>query len=472
VINATNTRRRVLTWARRLGAVSAIVLGLLLLGAQDASAHVVPWTTIQLDVQDAQIKATIAIPLDDIQAATGTDLADETQTDVNAHAAQISAYLQQHFAPTSSDGHAWTVASGALSVASAGDARSTGLYEQLVTTFTLTPPAGDNGRSFNLGYDAIVEKVVTHVIVVTVRSDWAAGHDSGAYELGTIEVDTASGRVPTFHVDLDHGSDLRGFLSMVRLGVQHIQEGTDHQLFLLALLIPAPLIAARRGWQGPATTKESIRRICRITLAFTVGHSVTLALGALGLPVAQQAIEALIAVTIIVAAAHAIRPIFPGREALVAASFGLIHGLAFSETLRQLHLSGTRLMLSLLGFNLGIELMQLLIVAFVLPPLILLARRRQYHVVRIAAAITAGLAAVGWLAARIGYANPLADAADNLGNFSKPIVATLWALALIIATITRTTPGRLSSESFTSPANRHAQPTGRCVAGTRQVSKS
>jgi hypothetical protein len=421
---------------RRLVAVTILAVGLLLLGAQSASAHVVPWTTIQLDVQDGQTLATADIPLDDIAAALGIDLGDESQTNVDAQSAHISAYLVAHFAPTSDDGRAWTVQIGALSVVQAGDAQSTGLYKQLVTTFTLTPPAGNDGRSFNLGYDAVVEKVVTHVIVVTVHSDWAAGHDDGTYELGTIEVDTTTGTVPAFHVDLDHGSDLRGFLSMLMLGIRHIQEGTDHQLFLLALLIPAPLIAAGRRWRGPATTRESVHRIARITLAFTLGHSVTLALGAIGLPVPQQPIEALIAVTIIVAAAHAIRPIFPGREALVAASFGLIHGLAFSETLRELHLSGRRLALSLLGFNLGIELMQLVIVALVLPPLILLSRSRHYRGLRIAAAAIAGIAATGWLAARVGHLNPVADAADQIGSLSVPIVVALWLVAVSVVMVT------------------------------------
>ncbi len=428
-------RQGILRWARRLCAASAVAIVVLLCGAPSASAHVVPWTTVQLNVQDGRITATLGIPLDDIEAATGIDLGDETQADIDSHASALTTYLQQHFTPTSDDGRAWTVQAGALTVAQAGAADTTGLYRQLITTFTLIAPADDDGRSFDLGYDAVIDKVITHVVVVTLRSDRAAGNDS-AYELGTIELDTASNKVPSFHVDLDSGSDLRGLVSMVELGIRHIQEGTDHQLFLLALLIPAPLVAAGRRWREPVGTKESVRRICRITLAFTLGHSVTLALGALGLPVPQAAIEALIAVTIVVAAAHALRPIFPGREALVAGSFGLVHGLAFSETLRELHLSGGRLALSLVGFNVGIELMQLLVVAVVLPPLILLARARRYQTLRIVAAVVAGTAALGWFAARIGHPNPLADAADNLSRISQPVVASLWLLAALCLAVT------------------------------------
>lgn len=138
---------------------------------------------------------------------------------------------------------------------------------------------------------------------------------------------------------------------MVGMGIGHIADGTDHQLFLLTLLLPAPLLAVRRRWRGVTTTGAVIRRISAITLAFTLGHSLTLILGTLGLPVPQQPVEAAIAVSVLVASAHALRPLFPGREPLVAGPFGLIHGMAFSTTLAQLNLTGSQLALSLLGFN-------------------------------------------------------------------------------------------------------------------------
>jgi HupE / UreJ protein len=123
---------------------------------------------------------------------------------------------------------------------------------------------------------------------------------------------------------------------------------------------------------------------------------------------------------------------FPGREALVAGAFGLVHGLAFSQTLRALDLSGSRLVLSLLGFNLGIEGMQLIIVALVLPPLIMLARSGRYRGLRLTAATATGIAAVGWLGARLGVANPIASAADQLGVISLPAVMVLWLIAMAL----------------------------------------
>ena len=149
----------------------------------------------------------------------------------------------------------------------------------------------------------------------------------------------------------------------------------------------------------------------------------------------QQLVEALIAVSILVAAIHAIRPIFPGREALVAAGFGLVHGLAFSETLASLDLTGGELVLSLLVFNLGIEIMQLAVVVLVLPPL---ARSRAYRRLRTGAAVLTAVAATGWLLARIGIDNPIAAAADHLAPASPWIVVALW-VAAIVQTSTRRT---------------------------------
>lgn len=162
---------------------------------------------------------------------------------------------------------------------------------------------------------------------------------------------------------------------MFRLGMRHIAEGTDHLLFLLALLLPAPLLVFRSRWAGFAGVRHSVLQTLRVVTAFTVGHSITLALAALGLVrVPSRPIEVLIAFSILVSAAHALRPLFPGREAGIAALFGLTHGLAFASTLQNLELGWWERVVSILGFNLGIETMQLFVVAATIPSLILLSR--------------------------------------------------------------------------------------------------
>ena len=124
-----------------------------------------------------------------------------------------------------------------------------------------------------------------------------------------------------------------------RLGMRHIAEGTYHLLFLLALLLPAPLMVVGSRWAGFGDVRHTLLRTFRVVTAFTLGHSITLALAALGaVRVPSRPVEVLIAVSILVSAVHALRPLFPGREAAIAAFFGLVHGLAFAATLGELGL--------------------------------------------------------------------------------------------------------------------------------------
>ena len=344
---------------------------------------------------------------------------------------RLRTYLLDHFNVTSS-GTSWTVTIDDLSVGKAQQS-SGGSGQELIAHARLIPPTAGDLRTFQLRYDAVVHQVITHVIRVSLRRDWSAGQIGTTHQVGTIRVDPVTGKIPALTVDLAKGSIWQGFTSMVSLGISHIREGTDHLLFLLTLLLPAPLLVTARRWSGPAPTRRTVRRITAITLAFTAGHSLSLAASTLGrLPIPQQPVEVLIAVSILVAAIHAIRPIFPGREALIAAAFGLVHGMAFSLTLADLNLDGRQLALSLLGFNLGIEAMQLLAVALVLPPLCLLARTPAYQPVRTTAAALTAVAAVGWMLARLGLPNPVATGADHLAPAAGWLVAGLWISATAI----------------------------------------
>ncbi|WP_353808639.1 HupE/UreJ family protein [Agromyces sp. SYSU T00194] len=396
-----------------------------LLPAPAASAHVVPSTVIALDVHDSDITATVTLPESDLATASGVDVGDVLD---DSEAAALEAYLEDHFAVASDDG-AWTVDATAVELGST-EQWGTGAFDTVTATVLLTPADASEVRAFTLEYDAIVHQVVTADVSVILHSDWAAGELESARDLGTISADTVTGGVSPLAIDLDDGSWWQGFAGMLGLGVSHIAKGTDHQLFLLTLLLPAPLLAAGGRWRRTAPTRTAVRRIAAITLAFTIGHSITLALGALGLAVAQQPVEVLIAASILVAAVHAIRPLFPGREVVVAGSFGLVHGMAFSATLAALDLSGGQLALSLAGFNLGIELMQLVVVVVVLPPLVVLAGTRAYAPLRVGAAAAAVAAAAGWLLDRAGVPNLVGAAADAIGPASPWIAGALWVAAL------------------------------------------
>jgi hypothetical protein len=224
-----------------------------------------------------------------------------------------------------------------------------------------------------------------------------------------------------------------GFAGAFHLGVQHIAEGTDHLLFLLTLLLPAPLLALAGRWNGRAMVRRSLTQILRIVTAFTLGHSLTLALSGFGLVrLPSRPVEVLIAVSILVSAIHAIRPLFPGREAIIAASFGLIHGLAFASVLNELGVTGWYRLVSVFGFNLGIEAMQLAVVTVTLPALLLLSRTRFYSAFRIAGAAFACVASCAWIVERVlGQPNPIGDGVENLARHGVMLAVGLWASSAV-----------------------------------------
>jgi hypothetical protein len=163
------------------------------------------------------------------------------------------------------------------------------------------------------------------------------------------------------------------------LGVEHIFTGYDHLAFLAALLLATGL--ARRSGPGGAAvaneTRPALKEVLKIVTAFTAAHSLTLIASTLrpGL-VATSWVEPAIAMSIAYVGLENLVPRTPRRRWLLVFAFGLVHGLGFSSVLREIGLPARGLLLSLLAFNLGVELGQLAIVSLVLPLVLGAARRR------------------------------------------------------------------------------------------------
>jgi hypothetical protein len=438
---------------RTLAGIAVAVPAALLLGAPPAAAHPMPHSVVLLDVHETSVTARLELPVDELRTASGIDLS-TAGIPVDA----VRTYLTAHIRPTTVQGEAWDVSIGALAL-SQTEQTATGPYRELIAQAVLTPPAGGDVRRFTFGYDAVIHQVVTHLALVSVRQDWSAGRiDEDSYDtrqVGTIRIDTQSMTIPPLAVDLGDGSAWRGFLAMVRLGGDHILTGTDHLLFLLILLLPAQLRADRSRWRELADTRTALRRIGATTLAFTIGHSIALALSSFGhLDIPDWPVEAFIAASILIGAVHAVRPLFPGREATVAGMFGLGHGMAFSFVLADMQLSTGRLALSLLGFNLGIELIQVMLVALALPALLVLARLRIGPQLRVGGALITAVAATGWLLDRLGLPNTVARLADGAGAHPTAMLTGLTATATLAAawTVAKRRPSSPASTRTTRSA--------------------
>lgn len=168
--------------------------------------------------------------------------------------------------------------------------------------------------------------------------------------------------------DLQRPDALGQFVDYLRHGVWHIWIGFDHILFLLSLLLPAVAYFSAGRWQALTGFRPAFWDVLRIVTGFTVAHSITLSLAALGiLQVPSRLVESSIALSVVLAAANNVYPLVLGRRWLVAFGFGLIHGFGFASVLADLGLPRDALVLALVGFNLGVEAGQLAIVAVFLP---------------------------------------------------------------------------------------------------------
>ncbi len=407
-------------------------LALSLLAPPRLDAHQQPTTIVLLDVTPKKIGMELQMPLSELELAFGHDVAQNPETAIERLRPQISEYLLAHIHPLTVEKQPWSVSVAEMRVETAEQTQS-GQYQEITIHLDLAPPNGAGTRNFILDYDVIMHQVVSHKALVGVRSDWETGKtDAQPVTIGVIMVDTATTRIFPLEINLRNGGWREGFEGMVSLGMEHIKAGTDHLLFLLVLLLPATLLINGNQWGDFGGAKYSVGRLLRIVTAFTVGHSVTLLIGAAGLlKLPPQPVEILIAVSILVSAVHAVRPIFPSGETYVAAGFGLIHGLAFAAVLSELSLGAGEMALSILGFNIGIELMQLFIIALVVPWLILLSLTAFYQWIRITGATLAALAAAAWLAERVsGSPNAVGTSARDFSEYAHLGVLTLALIAL------------------------------------------
>jgi HupE / UreJ protein len=146
-------------------------------------------------------------------------------------------------------------------------------------------------------------------------------------------------------------------------GLHHIATGFDHLAFLLALMLPIVLLRSVQATTLAQVGHPGVWALVRTVTGFTIGHSITLAMASLGWLTAPRWIEPAIAITIGIAACLNLYPQRWLRGDLLALLFGLIHGVAFSEVIREAGIGGASLLWALAGFNVGVELGQLLGVA-------------------------------------------------------------------------------------------------------------
>jgi len=233
--------------------------------------------------------------------------------------------------------------------------------------------------------------------LVVIQHNWRTGTFNNEGNVSLI----LSPREPTQTLDLTNSTLWRGFLALVRLGVWHIWIGLDHILFLIALILPSVLRREGGRWRPAESFGRAFLKIVTIVSCFTIAHTITLSLAALGVvDLPSRLVESVIALSITIAALHNLWPVAKVNEAAIAFVFGLFHGFGFASVLGELGLGTDHLVLSLLGFNLGVEIGQVAIIAVVFPVLFFVRRLRIYDLALRVGSVGLMLIGLIWLAER------------------------------------------------------------------------
>jgi len=329
----------------------------MLLVAAPAWAHRPSDTILRLDVDGAQVIGRWDIAVRDLDAALGLDDDGDgaiVGRELRGHAAAIAAYAAPRLA-IDADGASCPLAIGGQRLVDKSD----GAYLELELRADCPAPA----QRLGVGYSLLFDIDPRHRGLASVA---AARHtESAVLRAG------AARHEFTLHTT-STAAELAGF---VVEGVLHIWAGVDHILFLIALLLPTVLGRRKAGVLDDQLASTFID-VAKLVTAFTVAHSITLALAGLGLVrLPTRFVETAIAVTVVLAALQNLRAGTKTRWSM-AFCLGLLHGFGFSNVLGDLGASGAELGLSLLGFNLGVECGQAAIVVVFLP--IAYAMRRTW----------------------------------------------------------------------------------------------
>jgi hypothetical protein len=363
----------------------SLLLLLSLLLSQPALAHKPSDSYLVIHVEDAAVRGQWDIALRDLEHAIGLDADGDgaiTWGEVRARHEAIAAYALGALT-LRTDGRDCTLAVTDHLV----DSHSDGAYAVL----RFDADCGSTGfRTAEIVYRLFADLDPTHRGLLRWQSD-------GVTTAAVLGPDH-----PRATIETGERSRWAQFVAYGREGVWHIWIGIDHILFLFSLLLPAVLVASGRGWLPVPRFGTALRDVVGIVTAFTVAHSITLSLAALSIvSLPSRLTETAIALSVMLAALNNIRPLVQRRRWLVAFGFGLIHGFGFASVLADLGLPQDALLLALLGFNLGVEAGQLLIVAAFLPIAFGLRHTLLYRrVVMIGGSAAIAAIAAAWMAER------------------------------------------------------------------------
>ena len=356
-----------------------------LIATASAWAHDPSRSLLTLSVDGAALHGRLDVSLRDLEDAVGLDANGDaaiTWGEVAARSKDIERYASSRLS-VQADGAVCQLEPTQRSVDQHGGAS----YAVIDLEGVCAAPA----RSVRVTYGLLFDVDAAHRALLEI-------HTSGASTTAVLSAER-----PTFEADVATLSPWTSFVRFVTEGIWHIWHGYDHLAFVTLLVLPIVLGATRRGVRERASVRGAIMSIAGVITAFTAAHSLTLALATFGvISVPSRAVESAIALSVLVAALMNVLPNVPKLGAKLAFGFGLVHGLGFASALGDLGTRGAGVAVSLAGFNVGVELGQIAVVATALPFLFAV---RGYGFGRVAVnyacSAACGALAVVWLAQRL-----------------------------------------------------------------------
>jgi HupE / UreJ protein len=387
-----------------------------------ASAHSGVQSYVYLSIHDDGLEGRVEFPAADLGRVLGIEFpaaADELLGVAEANDQSIRNYAAEHL--TIGDaGSDWPLDFEGVSVLDAA-----GGY--VLVDFTVDRVFDSAPRSFDVTFDGIIHDDPQKDALLIIENDFASAtfDNESDFLLGF------SAGQETQRVELESGSAWSSVAAVRGLGTDAVREGIVHLLFIVAMVLPVALVATgHRVTGGAPSVATSMRRLGRVFVAYAASHSAVLWLiGLTALDPAARVVGTLVALSLLAVAVHAV----VGRadhEVAVIAALAAVQGLGFGFTFLERQLDRSSQLLSLIGFNLGIEVAAVIVVALVVPLLLLIRRT-----VVAAPALYGGAVAIGAYAVGLTI-EQLADVdlgTDRVGNPLRVWPRNLWIM--VAATI-------------------------------------
>lgn len=367
-----------------------------LANSNPARAHTLDQSYIFLNLTETGLNGRLELPIDTLQIGIRETVPDFVLDEAHVSDSQwqiIEAYIRNHLHISQEEGEYQLefLEREALEIEVA---------KYIVVQFIAEAPGPIPDKIF-FSFSAITHAVDSHRIGLVMESNYLTGLEGNHREFSNF---FAPGR-ETFTLNTRGDSWFNVLYRFVVEGVIHIWIGIDHVLFIITLLFMSVVARAGRHYESVGSLWPAVLNMLTLITIFTVAHTITLFLGLKGwVDLPASIVEPIIALSIVVVALNNIFPVAKSKivVGIIIFVFGLFHGLGFASVLLELALGPNAKLLSLLGFNIGVELGQIIIVLCVFPVLYLLRNRDWYNPV-ILQTCSAGVALIGswWFVTRV-----------------------------------------------------------------------